>query len=595
MNYRTKKIIRRDLPEDAARISRGFPDHIPSLIQRLFMQRGVYDSQELDLSLNNLAPPVDLLGVAKATALLVEMVETSGKVLIVGDYDTDGATSTALAVCALRSMGLNDVAYLVPNRFEFGYGLSPKLVELAAQSSPDLIVTVDNGIASVSGVYRAKQLGIRVLVTDHHLPGDVLPEADAIVNPNQQGCGFVSKNAAGVAVIFYVMCALRSELRNRGWFAARHIATPNMANLLDLVALGTVADVVKLDYNNRVLVTRGIERIRAGKARPGIMVLLKLAGKDYRRVVASDLGFSVGPRLNAAGRLDDIAVGVECLLADDWSQAETYANVLNSFNEDRKQLEQDMLALANTAIENLQDSNSVPWGITLFNAEFHQGVTGLVASRVKDRLNHPVVVFAEAEERGQLKGSCRSIPGLHIRDVLDRVATSRPGVIIKFGGHAMAAGLTIQYSSLSDFSRCFDQVVRTMIQEVDLQPIILTDGELTADQFSLQLAEQIRNAAPWGQGFPEPLFDGVFLVESHRVVGFRHLKLTLRPVLGSTTQVQENSVLPLVDAIQFGSPWVSQDIPRTVRAAFKLDANYFRGKSSLQLLIDYLEPCQKLL
>ncbi len=446
-------------------------------------------------------------------------------------------------------------------------------------------------ISCVQGVSKAKQSGIRVLVTDHHLPGAVLPEADAIVNPNQHGCRFISKNAAGVGVIFYVMCALRSALREKGWFASRGISAPNMAELLDLVALGTVSDVVRLDYNNRILVNRGLERIRAGKARPGILMLLKLAGKDYRRVVASDLGFSVGPRLNAAGRLDDITVGVECLLTDDWGQAETLANVLNSFNDDRKQIEQDMLMLANSAIEELEASHSVPWGVTLFNTGFHQGVTGLVASRVKERMNHPVVVFAEAEEQGQLKGSCRSISGLHIRDALERVATLKPGVILKFGGHAMAAGLTIDQPYLSEFSRCFDQVVRTMIQEVDLQPVILTDGSLSADQFSLELAEQIRQVAPWGQGFPEPVFDGLFCVDSSRVVGVRHLKLTLRPVIDSDLPDRGMSDLPVVDAIQFGSPWVGQDMPKKIRAAFKLDVNHFRGKSSLQLLVDYLEPC----
>ncbi len=589
MSYRKKRIQRREYSTSEAFAEPALPA-LPRFIQRVLQNRGINCAADLDFSLKNLEQP-NLLEVDRACQLLADAVRKKQRVMIVGDYDADGATSTVLAVSVLRRMGAAHVEYLVPNRFDYGYGLSPEIVEVAARSQPDLIITVDSGISCVAGVAAAKARGIRVLVTDHHLPGNELPSADAIVNPNQRGCGFLSKNTAGVGVIFYVMCALRAHLKRERWFEENQIAEPVMAEWLDLVALGTVADVVKLDKNNRILVQKGLERIRKGLARPGILMLLKVAGKDYRSVVSTDLGYFVGPRLNAAGRLDDMTIGIECLLAEDWVIAENAAARLNEFNQERRQLEQDMLALSDVMIEAIESSPQPPWGITLHDSSFHQGIVGLVASRVKDKLYRPVIVFASSETQGELKGSGRAIPGLHLRDALERISTEYPGIIKKFGGHAAAAGLSIEPARLQDFSKAFDAVVHQMMDEADLQPVVYSDGELEPSDLTLASAQCLKEVAPWGQGFPEPVFDGVFNIINGRIVGARHMKLLVMP-LGSQSQTSErpNASGAAIDAIQFNSPLAGREVPRKVRMAYRLDVNRFRGETSLQLLVDYVEP-----
>jgi single-stranded-DNA-specific exonuclease len=500
---------------------------------------------------------------------------------VVGDFDADGATSTALVVSALRAMGATDVGYLVPNRFEYGYGLTPEIVALAAQDKPDLIITVDNGISSIEGVAAATAAGIRTLVTDHHLAGRTLPAAEVIVNPNQPGCTFASKNLAGVGVIFYIMLALRAELRRRDWFNANAIKEPNLAQYLDLVALGTVADVVSLDRNNRILVAGGLQRIRAGQARPGIQALLEIAGRNPEALVASDLGFAVGPRLNAAGRLDDMSIGIECLLSPDSHSARPLANQLHQFNQDRRVIEQGMQdeALALLADLELAEGEEPPVGITLYDPGWHQGVVGILASRIKDRLHRPTIAFADAED-GEIKGSARSIPGIHIRDILDAVATRHPGLVSKFGGHAMAAGLSLERDAYDDFAAAFVAEVARHTEDVNLQAVIDSDGELLPGDFNLELASALRFAGPWGQHFPEPLFDGCFNIVQQRLVGEKHLKLVL--AVPGTAE--------LVDAIAFNvdlEVWPNPAQER-VAAAYRLDVNEFRGRRSLQLVIEHL-------
>ncbi len=553
---------------------------LPPLLNRIYRSRGVRSAQELEHRLAHLHHP-QLKGLDRAVELLADAVEADANIVIVGDFDADGATSCALAVSALRAMGLTSVDFLVPNRFEYGYGLTPEIVQVAAAMGPDVIVTVDNGISSIEGVKAAQELGIAVVVTDHHLPGEQLPQADAIVNPNQPGCEFPSKHLAGVGVIFYVMNGLRAELRARNWFGP-HRPEPKMANFLDLVALGTVADVVPLDYNNRILVAQGLKRIRAGMARPGILAMLEVAGRKPYRVVASDLGFALGPRLNAAGRLDDISLGIQCLLCESEPLAREMALALDDLNRDRRSIESGMQQEALAMLDKLDmgEGDELPWGLCLYDPGWHQGVIGILASRIKDRLHRPVIVFADAGD-GTLKGSARSIAGLHIRDALDAVAARHPDVLQKFGGHAMAAGMSIEPARLEDFKHAFDAEVRRQLSVEDLQAVIVTDGGLEPDEVCLPLAEQLRDAGPWGQHFPEPLFDGEFILVQQRLVGEKHLKMTL----AKSADDQQ-----LVDAIAFNvdlEQWPNQQAQR-VHIVYRLDVNEYRGRASVQLIVDHL-------
>jgi single-stranded-DNA-specific exonuclease len=577
-----KAIVRRDV-----NVARSWsPDGLHPLLARIYSARGLASEEELDLGLAKLLLPTGLLNIQPAVLLLADALARQQKILIVGDFDADGATSTALAVAALREMGAVAVDFLVPNRFEFGYGLTPEIVALAMRNKngkPDLIITVDNGISSIEGVAAATSAGIATLVTDHHLAGEALPVADVIINPNQPGCNFPSKNLAGVGVIFYVMLALRAELRKRNWFELENIAQPNLARYLDLVALGTVADVVPLDRNNRILVANGLQRIRGGQARPGISALLNVASKDYRQVVASDLGFAVGPRLNAAGRLEDMSIGIECLLCESESQAALYAKRLHQLNLDRRVIEQDMQQEALVALAQLKldGDKAMPLGMTLYEPGWHQGVIGILASRIKDRIHRPTIAFADGDP-GQIKGSARSIKGIHIRDILDGVATRNPGLIDKFGGHAMAAGLTLARDAYPRFAKAFVEEVARHAHDVNLQAVIESDGELGGECFDLELANQLRFAGPWGQHFPEPIFDGRFRLLQQRLVGEKHLKMVLMPGDSDTA----------IDAIAFNvdvETWPNEAI-EWVTIAYRLDVNEFRGNRSLQLMVEYLTP-----
>jgi single-stranded-DNA-specific exonuclease len=555
-----------------------FPADMPQILRRIYAARAIASAQELDYSLHNLLPPDTLGGLSDAAALLQAAIVARQRILIVGDFDADGATSCALCVRGLRAMGAADVRYLVPNRFEYGYGLTPEIVEVAAQQAPALIMTVDNGIASNAGVSAARRAGMRVLITDHHLPGHSLPEADAIVNPNLPGDAFPSKALAGVGVAFYVLLALRARLREQGWFADQGIDVPNLAQWLDLVALGTVADVVPLDRNNRVLVKQGLQRIRAGSCVPGLRALLEAGGRSLARVVASDLGFAAGPRLNAAGRLDDMSLGIECLLTDDAAAARDMAAQLDALNRERREIETDMQAQALTAIENLQlDDERLPVGLCLFDPDWHQGVIGILAARIKDRLHRPVIAFARSAE-GEIKGSARSVTGLHIRDVLDAVATRHPQLVQKFGGHAMAAGLSLAEADYPAFAAAFDAEVSRHMSADDLHTCLYSDGELSDGELSLGTAQQLRDAGPWGQAFPEPLFDGRFEILGQRVVGERHLKLTVKSPQGAGR----------IDAIAFNTAALPADC-HVARFAYRLDVNEYRGLVSPQLVIEHIE------
>ncbi|HAD09544.1 MAG TPA: single-stranded-DNA-specific exonuclease RecJ [Porticoccaceae bacterium] len=566
-----------------------FDESVPVLLQRIYAGRGIRSQDQLKLSLDELPAPGQLRGLDQALALLVEAFEAGQKILIVGDFDADGATSTALSLLALKAMGHKTVEFLVPDRFRYGYGLTPEIVELAAQREPDLLITVDNGISSHAGVEAARALGIKVLITDHHLPAAELPSAEAIVNPHQPDCAFPSKNLAGVGVIFYVLSALRGRLRERGWFASKNIHEPNMAQWLDLVALGTVADVVTLDQSNRILVNQGLARIRSGRTRPGIQALLELANREPVQLVAADLGFALGPRLNAAGRLDDMSLGIHCLLTDDPLEARSLAGRLDELNRDRRVIEADMKREAMALINDLRlDEESMPWGLCLLDEQWHQGVVGLLASRIKDRFHRPVIAFAGAGQIGggghqgegaELKGSARSIPGLHIRDVLDTVAAHNPGMITRFGGHAMAAGLSLPKDNFAAFAVAFDNVVRQVLSPEELQATLLVDGQLEKAELNLAMAEQLRQGGPWGQGFPEPLFYGEFKIIERRVVGEMHLKLMLSP-----PQNPEH----LLDAIAFGvvEDYDVDQLPELLPLAYRLDVNEFRNRRSVQLRVE---------
>ena len=558
------------------------PGDLPALLRRLYASRGVKSADDLERGVKGMLPWQQLSGVEKAVEILYNAFREGVRIMVVGDFDADGATSTALSVLAMRALGCENVSYLVPNRFEDGYGLSPEVVEQAHARGAQLIVTVDNGISSHAGVERAHALGIPVLVTDHHLPGDTLPAAEAIINPNLRNCDFPSKSLAGVGVAFYLMLALRTHLRDNGWFEARGIAVPNLAELLDLVALGTVADVVPLDANNRILTWQGLSRIRAGKCRPGIKALLEVANRDAQKLAASDLGFALGPRLNAAGRLDDMSVGVALLLCDNPGEARVLANELDALNQTRKEIEQGMQAEALTLCEKLERSRAtLPGGLAMYHPEWHQGVVGILASRIKERFHRPVIAFAPAGD-GTLKGSGRSIQGLHMRDALERLDTLHPGLMIKFGGHAMAAGLSLEEARFDEFQRRFGELVTEWLDPSLLQGEVVSDGPLTPAEMTLEVAQMLRDAGPWGQMFPEPLFDGRFRLLQQRIVGERHLKVMVEPVGGG----------PLLDGIAFNidtTCWPDNGV-REVELAYKLDINEFRGNRSVQLIIDNIWP-----
>lgn len=558
------------------------PANLSPLLRRLYASRGVRGAQDLERSVKGMLPWQQLSGVEKAVEILYDAFREGTRIIVVGDFDADGATSTALSVLGMRSLGCENISYLVPNRFEDGYGLSPEVVDQAHARGAQLIVTVDNGISSHAGVDHAKALGIPVVVTDHHLPGETLPAAEAIINPNLPDCDFPSKSLAGVGVAFYLMLALRTFLRDKGWFDERGIAPPNLADLLDLVALGTVADVVPLDANNRILTWQGLSRIRAGKCRPGIKALLEVSNRDPQKLAASDLGFALGPRLNAAGRLDDMSVGVALLLCDNIGEARVLANELDALNQTRKEIEQGMQAEALTLCEKLERSReALPGGLAMYHPEWHQGVVGILASRIKERFHRPVIAFAPAGE-GTLKGSGRSVQGLHMRDALERLDTLYPGLMIKFGGHAMAAGLSLEEAKFELFQQRFGELVTEWLDPSLLQGEVVSDGPLSAAEMTMEVAQLLRDAGPWGQMFPEPLFDGRFRLLQQRLVGERHLKVMVEPVGGG----------PLLDGIAFNvdtACWPDNGV-REVELAYKLDINEFRGNRSLQIIIDNIWP-----
>ena len=535
------------------------------LLARIYAARGIASDQQLATGLERLHPPQSMLNLTHMAILLADAIGQKKKLLIIADYDADGATACAVGMRALRLMGAH-MDYLVPNRFEYGYGLTPEIVQLAArEKTPDVIITVDNGIASVEGVAEANRLGIKVLITDHHLPGDTLPDAWCIINPNQHGCPFPSKNLAGVGVMFYLVLALRAVLRERG------VANlPNLAHLLDLVALGTVADVVRLDENNRILVSQGLQRIRAGRAQPGLLALLRVAARDPARVGTYDMGFAVGPRLNAAGRLTDMSLGIECLVTDDAARAQEIAQELDALNRERRAIEADMQEAALAALE--KTATATGYTVCLYDELWHQGVIGIVASRIKDKFHRPAVAFARGIA-GEIKGSGRSIRGLHLRDALDLVSKRAPGLILKFGGHAAAAGLTLRENDFAQFQFLFEDVVRTLLSPADLEREIETDGSLPVKHATLESAHALRDGI-WGQGFPEPRFSDPFEIVQQRVVGERHLKLRLR---------RDGKIF---EGILFGH---SEPLPEAIRAVYRFSINEYNGVTSTQLMVDHWE------
>ncbi|AYO32937.1 single-stranded-DNA-specific exonuclease RecJ [Haemophilus influenzae] len=571
-----KKLIkRREIP-----VGNSVSTH--PLLDRLYRARHIKNTKELDRTLKSMLNPNQLYGIEQAVNLLVEAYQQQQKIVIVGDFDADGATSTALSVLALRQLGFSDVDYLVPNRFEQGYGLSIPVAEMAIEKGVQLLMTVDNGVSSFDGVAFLKEKGIRVLVTDHHLPPETLPPADAIVNPNLSQCHFPSKFLAGVGVAFYLMLAVRAKFRELGIFTAE--TQPNFTDLLDLVALGTIADVVPLDQNNRILAYQGLMRIRARRCRPGIIALAEVANRNVEQFTSSDLGFCIGPRLNAAGRLDNMSIGVELLLANEMPKARELALDLDELNQTRKEIEAGMKLEAIKICQNLTALfKELPYGITLYQPDWHQGVLGIVSSRVKDQYHRPVIAFTQDSE-GILKGSARSIEGLHMRDVLERIHSQHPNIILKFGGHAMAAGLSIREEYFADFQHLFNQTIADWLDEEHLQGIIWTDGELNSNEFNLETAKLIKSVGTWGQGFPEPCFDGEFKILDQRAIGQNknHLKMLLEPKQGGV----------LLDAIAFNiDTRLYPDLSiKQARLAYKLEINEFRGNRSLQLLVDYIEP-----
>lgn len=571
-----KAIVRRSEGEGPDRL----PDSLHPVLRRVLRARGVTRPEDLSRSLAELHDFRTLTGVDAAVELLRAALEQQQRILIAADFDADGATSCAVAVRALRRMGAAEVGFIVPNRFAFGYGLSPELVAVAAQSRPDLIVTVDNGISSVEGVDAARRRGIRVLVTDHHLPGEVLPAADAIVNPNLRGDPFPSKHLAGVGVVFYVLMALRARLREQGWFRRKRLPEPNLAELLDLVALGTVADLVRLDRNNRILVSQGLARIRAGACCPGISALAEAAGRPTSELISQDLAFAVAPRLNAAGRLEDMSKGIACLLADEVAEAAATAHSLDSLNRERRSIEDTMHRQALDGLaERLAADSNLPFGLCLYDDDWHQGVIGILAARIRERFHRPVVALASGGG-DELKGSARSVPGLHLRDTLAAIDSRHPGLMQRFGGHAAAAGLSLKRPNLERFAAAFDAQVRATMQPEDLTGTVYSDGELSPDELCLETAQALRDAGPWGQGFPEPVFDGEFDVAAARLVAERHLKLRVRPVGGNGSLAAiafRTGAVPFVEA------------GARLRVAYRLDVDRFQGMLTPQLVVEHLQ------
>ncbi len=566
--------VRRRVPPENGE---ALPATLHPVLRRLYAARGVTSAEELDHGLARLLPHHDLGGVEEAAALLEEAIGRGEPITVVGDYDADGATGTALLLRGLRALGAARVGYLVPSRLRDGYGLGPSVVEAlrSGGEAPALLVTVDNGIAALEGVRAARAAGMRVVVTDHHLPGARLPEADALVNPRLPGDRFPSKALAGVGVAFYLLAALRARMRAAGRLPAG--GGPRLAALLDLVALGTVADLVSLDANNRVLVEQGLARIRAGRACPGITALLEVAGRDPRRAVSADLAFAAGPRLNAAGRIAEMGLGIECLLADEREQALALARRLDALNRERRAIEARMRDQAALELERLRLDGALPAGLALFDPGWHQGVVGILAARVREQVHRPVVAFAPLGD-GRLRGSARSVPGVHVRDAIERVASAAPGLVERFGGHAMAAGLTLAAGRLEEFQAAFAEVIGELLEGVEDPAVLITDGELEPEHHEIGLAEALRAGGPWGQGFPEPLFDGAFELLARRVVGERHLRLRL---------ALPGRRAPL-EAIAFGAAGGEQDPggAARLRAAYRLAVDEYRGGRSVQLLIE---------
>ncbi|MFT4731444.1 MAG: single-stranded-DNA-specific exonuclease [Gammaproteobacteria bacterium] len=552
---------------------------LPPILDRLYRNRGVTDVAQIQTQIKKLRHYNELKGIERAASLICEAIKQAKAICIIGDFDADGATSTAICMLALKAFGHQNVDYLVPNRFDFGYGLSPEIVDVAYQQKAEFIITVDNGISCVEGVSHAKQLGMKVVVTDHHLPGYTLPDADAIVNPNQPGCEFLSKNLAGVGVAFYVMLAVKAQLQTEGWFEQKNIQPPNLANYLDIVALGTVADVVPLDENNRVLVHQGLQRIRSGVARPGIKAILEVAARPCHKLSSTDLGFVLGPRLNAAGRLDDMSLGIECLITEDHQIARQIAARLDALNLERREIESSMKDEAEQALQTfISQGNELPSGVVLYQPDFHQGVIGILAGRIKEKYYRPTIVFAEQDDIS-IKGSARSVPGVHIRDLLETVNTQNPGLIDKFGGHAMAAGLSLKTARLSEFKVAFEAAVAEATKGLPTQNLILSDGVLGCQEINIENASLIKLAVPWGQTFEEPLFDGVFEMRSQRIVGKNHLKMVV-----SLDGIEFDAIAFNIDIKTWPNPKVRQ-----VKLAYKLDINEFRGQISVQLLVQALQ------
>ncbi|MDP2715022.1 single-stranded-DNA-specific exonuclease RecJ [Rheinheimera sp.] len=575
MSAISRTIQRRVLPG----VLPSLPDAMHPVLQSLYASRGITHANELERGAAGLLPFSALKGIEQAVSLLIDALQQQQHLVIVGDFDADGATSTAVLMSGLRALGFKFVDYLVPNRFEYGYGLTPPMAELAVAQGAELIVTVDNGISAIDGVALAKKAGVKVLVTDHHLAGNELPDADAIVNPNQPGCTFPSKALAGVGVAFYLLLALRAKLREQDYFTQRQLAEPNLAELLDLVALGTVADVVPLDSNNRILVHQGLMRIRSGKCRPGIQALIDVANRTAAKLTAGDFGFALAPRLNAAGRLDDMSLGISCLLAPQLGLARQYAAELDSLNVERRAIEQSMQLEAQAFLSQLSfDGNALPECLCLYRHDWHQGVIGILAGRIKEQFNRPTIVFAQGDD-GELKGSARSIAGLHIRDLLEEISSQYPGLIKKFGGHAMAAGLTISAERLDTFKLALSLTAKKHLTPEQLTAVIYSDGELPSDCFDIGFAQLLQSAGPWGQAFPEPVFDGEFSLISQKMLADRHLKMMLQTADGK-----------LVDAIWFNADnktWPDVNVQK-VQLAYQLDINEYRDKQSLQLIVRYM-------
>ncbi len=562
----------------------GLPDFIHPVMRRVYAARNISSMRELDYSLTNLLPFGMLKNIDAAADLLIDAIHADKRILIIADYDADGATACAVALRGLCLLGAKQVVYLVPDRVKHGYGLSTDVARLALKSEPDLLVTVDNGISSLAGVDFARNAGVDVLITDHHLPGKELPAASVIVNPNQPGDRFPSKCIAGVGVMFYLLLAVRARLRDTNWFAAQELQVPNLAPLLDLVALGTIADVVELDFNNRILVRQGLVRIRARRCSQGVMALIRVAGSVPEKITSADLGFLLGPRLNAAGRMADMRLGIECLLTDNFSHAVSLALQLERFNRERKHVQAEMQEEAEAHLRRIAepDQGELPFGVCLYDAGWRQGIVGVLAGRIKELVNRPVIVFASAGE-GLLKGSGRSLPGIHLKDVLEALAVQHPRLIERFGGHAMAAGLTIREADYAEFKELFDAQVRSSTAGRLPGAEIVTDGKLARADISLELAEEIENAGPWGQGFPEPLFDDVFSVAGTRLVGGKHLKLKL---------IVEGQEQP-VDAISFNTDEnaVAADA-ENLRMVYQLAVNRYNGYQTPQLIIRHIQPSE---